>query len=390
MPVRFIQDPDAGERLKAVLATASSVAVDCEAAGFHRYSDRLCLVQLSTPGGTFVLDPLAMDLGPLLGRALQDPGVPVIMHGAAYDLRLLKRDLGILVEGLVDTQVAASLLGEPGIGLQALLERHVGVAVSKKFQRADWAQRPLSDEMLEYAANDTRYLHALADELEKRLADAGRTDWAAEEYRRVVDAARAPEVKEDVDPVTRVKGARSLDPVGCEALRSALDWRDQLARSMDRAAFRVAPDQALLEVAVHRPGTIEGLAQLKGMSPRLATTHGRELLDRIRAIEAHDPATLNPYPNHSGRRNRPPPEVEEAMEALKQERNQVAEEVGLERGRLMSNQVLVDIALRAPTTLEELLEVSDIRKWQVDLFGDRLLHALQGGSVGSPAQSGSE
>ena len=117
--------------------------MDCEAAGYHRYSDRLCLVQLSTPSETFVLDPLAMDLTPHLKPFLEDPGRRVLMHGAAYDLRLLRRDLNISVARLGDTQVAASFLGEPAVGLQALLEKHLAIRVSKRFQKADWARRPL-------------------------------------------------------------------------------------------------------------------------------------------------------------------------------------------------------------------------------------------------------
>ena len=169
----YVQTLEAARRFEDAIAGASLLALDCEAAGFHRYSDRLCLVQLSTPHETFVLDPLAIDLTPHLGPFLEDPHRRVIMHGAAYDLRLLARDLGITIANLADTQVAASLLGEPAVGLQALLASHLGVSVSKKFQRADWAKRPLTREMIDYAAGDTRHLHRLVAILEGSCARRG-------------------------------------------------------------------------------------------------------------------------------------------------------------------------------------------------------------------------
>ena len=376
MSVTFVAHPDDGRRLQEALEGTRSVAVDCEAAGFHRYSDRICLIQLSTLDRTWVLDPLSMDPAPYVRPVLEDPAVPVYMHGAAYDLRLLRRDLEIEVAGLRDTQVAASLLGEPSVGLQALLERHLGVKVSKKYQRADWARRPLTEEMLAYAADDTRHLHELTAILEDLLAEAGREQWADEEYHWLMTSIQDPEPKEAVDPVTRVKGARTLGPLECTALRESLLWRDEIARNMDRAPFRVISDQTLLALAKDRPGSVAALAGLKGVSPRLAESHGEALLGQYRRIEAAAPEDWSPYPPPPPRRPRPTPEVEASLEALKAERNRVAEEIGLDRGRVMANHLLMEVAVAAPTDLDELLQVGDIRKWQVDLMGDRLLQAL--------------
>ncbi len=152
------------------------------------------------------------------------------MHGADFDLRLLDRDLGIRLGGLFDTQVAAALLGESALGLQALLESRLGVSLSKKYQRADWADRPLKDGMLDYAADDTRYLMRLADLLLEDLRAAGRESWAREECRALEESATAPGDDEPEDPVTRVKGARDLSPREVTALREALEWRDAIAR----------------------------------------------------------------------------------------------------------------------------------------------------------------
>lgn len=376
MTLEYIDRTRHAETAIAELAGEASLALDCEAAGFHRYSDRLCLVQISTPSGRdLIFDPLEVDLGHLLRPLLEDPDRTLFMHGGDYDLRLLDRDLGINPRGVFDTQIAASLLGLPGLGLAALLEEHFQVRLSKKYQRADWAARPLEQGMLEYAAADTRYLHPLAERLRNQLVEAGRAAWAQEEF-RLMEAIRWTQ-EEPEDPVVRVKGARKLDPRIVTRLREALAWRDDLAREQDRAPFRVAPDSVLLEVATSPPRNAHDLSRMKGMNPRVARSHGDDLLDRLRRVDELAPDQLKGYPrsDRSGP-GRPPPEVEELAERLKRERNKVAEELGLDRGVLLSNALVLEIARTAPSTPEALLRVEGVRRWQVDVLGNRLLGVL--------------
>lgn len=363
--------------LERSLADAGRIAVDCEAAGYHRYSDRLCLVQLSTGSATFVLDPLAVDVAASLKPALEDPGRPVLMHGGSYDLRLLRRDLGIGVTPVFDTQVAAGLLGEAAIGLQALLEKHLGIHVPKKFQKADWARRPLSAEMITYAAGDTRHLHRLAAVLEERLRGLGRLHWAEEECRRLVGAAEGSGGNEPPpDPVTRVRGARRLGPRAATALRAALAWRDRIARSRDRAPFRVASDAALLGAVLAQPGSVTALGRVKGFPPRLAASEGRSLLAAFGRVRGMDARQLSPYPVSPKARGRPTPDEEAAFDRLNSVRNEVAARLGLERGRVMANRLLREVVAAGPRTLAELEAVRDVRRWQVEVLGRELLEAL--------------
>ena len=376
-PVIHIDSAKPLARLGRSLAGTADIAVDCEAAGYHRYSDRLCLVQLSTPSETFVLDPLAVDLKAPLKPFLEDRARRALMHGSSYDLRLLRRDLDIAVARVFDTQVAASFLGEPAIGLQALLEKHLGIRVAKKFQKADWARRPLSREMIDYAAGDTRHLHGLAAVFEERLGEMGRLHWAEEECRRLVEATEESGQDEPpLDPVTRVKGARRLGPRAVTALREAIAWRDRIARSRDRAPFRVASDATLMETVVTQPVSVDELTRVKGFPRRLAATDGRSLLavlGRVRRLEARD---LSPYPVSRKGRGRPSPEEEAALDRLNAVRNGVAAKLGLERGRVMANHLLREVVATGPRTLAELENVRDVRQWQVEVLGRELLEAL--------------
>lgn len=370
---------DTGE-LRAELSSARRLALDCEAAGFHRYSDRLCLVQLTTERATYVIDPIAFDPSELLRGPLEAPDVEVVMHGADFDLRLLARDLGIELRGLFDTQIAAQLLGEESIGLQALLESRLGVSLSKKYQRADWAERPLTDAMLEYAADDTRYLMTLADILADQLGEAGRTAWAEEECRALEQAAGIveSEPEEPEDPVARVKGARKLPTRAVAALRAALEWRDEIARRKDRAIFRVVADGPLIEAVSSSPKGIDDLSRVKGFPSRLAKEEGEELLRRLDEIDRAPESELRPYPRipRTGQ-GRPPPEVEDLANRLKSVRNERAQQLGLPRGTLLANAVLVEIARAAPANREELLAVDGMRAWKADVLGDELLEIVR-------------
>ncbi|MSR35259.1 MAG: ribonuclease D [Gemmatimonadetes bacterium] len=374
----LIDDPAKLPDLARALASERRIALDCEAAGFHRYSDRLCLLQISTAQTNWIVDPLAFDPGEALRGPLGNPAVEVLMHGADYDLRLLDRDLDIALHGLFDTQVAAAILGESALGLAALLETHLGVKLSKKHQRADWARRPLPADMLEYAASDTIHLHELSDLLRDKLVKAGRLEWALEECRYLEQTRWEGAEAAEEDPVARVRGARDLQPREVAGLREALEWRNQIARERDKAPFRVAGDQALLEVVVTRPGTTEALAAVKGLSPALARQNGQELLDRLDRIGALPDGSLVPYPRRArSGPGRPTPDIEERAERLKEVRNRRADELKIDRGTLLPNAVLLEVARLAPQTAQELESVPGLRKWQAAALGDGLLAAMR-------------
>jgi len=374
MSYLLISDPSALQELLPRIRSRSRIALDCEAAGFHRYSDRLCLVQLTAGPNTYLLDPLGTDLAPVLKPILENPGIEVVMHGADYDLRLLHRDLGIGLKGLWDTQVAASLLGEPAIGLASLLEEHLGVTLAKKHQKADWATRPLADELLDYAAEDTRHLDALRDVLAGKLDAVGRTAWAEEEFAALEEVQWETET---VDPVTRVKAARTLGAREVTALRSALAWRDSIARSRDRAPFRVVGDSVLLAVVQERPTSVEELASMKGMSPRLARQEGAELLRSLSRADDLPEDQLQPYPKpNRGGTGRPTPEEEQLAERIRSLRTAKAEALGLDRGVVLSNAQISEIVRVSPDSTEALRAVPGLRRWQADILEEEVMAIL--------------
>lgn len=364
----------AARQLRAITATRE-IAVDTEGASFHRFVDRIYLLQLSTREHTSIIDPLAVPAETLapLGTLLADPGVEKTFHDADYDLRLLKRDYGWEVRHIFDTRIAAQLLGLKAFGLAALLERFLGVTLDKKHQRADWSMRPLPRDMLTYAAQDTMYLLDLRDLLRDELRAKGRLDWAMEEFARL----EGTRWEEDEIPAAflRIKGARDLTRRELAVLRELVAWRDAIARSLDRAAFRVAGNEQLLEIARTQPRTPDDLGKIRGLSRAILERRSHELLDAVRRGNEVAEADLPRFPK-APRWDRDP-RFDAKVAALKTVRDELSQRLDLDPGVLASRERIEILARREPKTMEELGQIPELRRWQIDLMGERFVRALE-------------
>jgi len=268
------------EALAAALAREPAIALDTESNSFHVYRERVCVVQISTRDADYVVDAFAADLRPL-GPVLAAAGA-VVLHGADYDVRCLKREYGFELPHLFDTMAAARRLGRTGLGLSALVEQHFGVRLAKDFQRSDWGRRPLTSEQVSYAALDTHYLLGLHDILARELAERGIASAAAEEFARI--AAVEPRAKVfDREAWRRLKGARELDAPGRAVLRALWIAREERASALDRPPFKVMPESALLEVARRRPATEVELLAIPGITPVVLRRMGDAALAAVPA-----------------------------------------------------------------------------------------------------------
>jgi ribonuclease D len=385
-PAPLIERQDDLERLVERLAKEPLVAVDTEAASFHRHRDRVYLLQLSSRTETAIVDPLAVESLAPFGAMLADPAVEIVFHDADYDLRLLELEYGFRARNLFDTRIAAQLLNEPGIGLAALLEKHLGVRLDKKYQRADWSARPLSAEMLAYAASDTRHLAELRDILLTELERRGRLAWAREEF-ALLEGTRWNGGDEDEPAYLRMKGAKLLKGRSLAALRELFAWRDELASRLDRAAFRIMNNEPMLAVAKELPRDQAALKAIRGIGPDLIERRGREILAAVERAMALPESAL-PKVERPPRRA-PDLELEARIDRLKAARNALALEprFDLAPGVLCPNGTLEAIARANPQTLEDLARVGGIRKWQVNAIGKELLAASTAPATPAPAST---
>ena len=266
---------------------------------------------------------------------------------------------------LSDTMVAARLAGERSFGLAALLEKYFRVRLDKRHQRADWSMRPLTPEMERYAALDTRYLEALADLLERRLLQLNRTEWAAEEFRRVAQvrwgAERGPE-----QTLARMKGVHALDRRELAVAMQLVVLRDEVARRNDLPLFRVMRDEQLLDMAAGQPRSIADLRAVRRLASSWKSgSNGRDLLAAVERGRSLPDDVLPPLPARSSKRRAP--ELEARIKQLCRERDRLAEGLDLEPSVLASRAVL-EAALVATDGGQPISSVDALRKWQSRLL----------------------
>jgi ribonuclease D len=352
------------------------VGVDTEAASFHRYHDRIYLVQISSPSQTALIDPVAIPAAGLapVGALLADPQLEKTFHDADYDLRVLDRDYGFRAVRLFDTRIAAQLAGEPAIGLAALLEKHLGVKLDKEHQKADWSIRPLTPSMLAYAAADTRFLLALRDALEQRLSELGRLSWAMEEFKQLESLRWTGPPTGDEDSYLRLKGAKALSSRALAALRLLHRWRDTVAAREDKAPFRVIGNDALLAVSRALPSSRAELSQIRELPNSLARRHGDALLESVQRAQR----LAEPELPRVARRLRVPKDAgfDERLERAKAARNRVAAELGIEPGVLSGRTTLEAVVRARPASRAALEQIPELRRWQIEVLGDALLEAV--------------
>ncbi len=360
------------ERFTREIRGIRELAIDTEGASFHKFVDRIYLLQLSTRDRHAVIDPLPMPVPPGLGDLLEDPKVEVVFHDADYDLRLLQQDYEWHVTNIFDTRIAAQLLGLTAFGLAALLERYFGVKLDKKHQRADWSMRPLTPDMLDYAAQDTRYLLELKDRITAELESLGRLEWAREEFAQL-EGTRWPEEDSSLS-FLRLKGARDLSRRELAVLRELVPWRDIVAGELDRATFRVIGNEQLLDISRTQPTTRDALSRMKGISRSLMDQRGSEIIDGVkRGLDVAE-NQLPRFPK-APRWDRDP-DFDSRVSALKTARDDAAKRLTMDPGVLCSRDRMEAVARRNPVSVAELMEVTELRRWQKTELGEAFVAAL--------------
>ena len=379
-PATWVASPSVLARMQKHLSAEPMIAVDTESDSLYSYFEKVCLLQFSTRETDYVVDPLAfaslLDDGiASLGPVFADPKIEKVFHAAEYDILCLKRDYNFLFENLFDTMIAARILGWKTFGLGSILHEHFEVTLNKKMQRADWGQRPLTQEQIAYAREDTHYLLRLRDLQIAELEKVGRLEEAHEQFARLAGLQPTPR-KFDLDGYWNIDGARPLDPVALGVLRELFRFRDAQARKDDRPPFKVMSDSVLTRIAEARPTSPRALGQLSGVPEVVTRRHGTSIISAV-ARGTASPQTTTPQPrarsdafldNHARDR----------MGKLKEWRKARAAQRGVETDVIVSNDTLYAIARKNPKTLDALIEVSSLGPWKAREYGEELLAVLQG------------
>jgi ribonuclease D len=330
---------DGDQQLTAFLPSvraADWVALDTEADSLHAYPEKLCLIQISLPGTNELVDPLAaLDLPRLIGAL---GGHELILHGADYDLRLLRRTCGFVPGNIFDTMLAARLLGFAQFSLTSLVNRLLGIHLEKGPQTADWARRPLTERMVAYALNDVRYLKPVADSLRAALEAKSRLDWHREMCARLVDDCaqlRSP----DLDQVWRLKGASVLDRRGLAVLRELWRWRDHEAVVANRPPYFILKHETLVALAAAAAHSRPVHPLLPRRFPQQRREEALATVQRAQAL----PRSQWPDLNRPSARQLTASE-KQRCEQLRQRRDRHAAELGIDPSLIASRATLVSLA----------------------------------------------
>lgn len=227
------------------------VALDTEADSLHAYPEKVCLIQLATVQGEVLVDPLAgLDLKPLFAALASHE---IIIHGADYDLRLLRKHHGFVPSRIFDTMLASRLLGHRQFGLTHLVEHYLGRKLEKGSQKADWARRPLTERMERYALADVAHLKPLADALRAGLVAQGRLEWHREWCAQEIAEAARP-APPDPNLEWRIKGSHALAPPALAVLRELWRWRETEALAANRPPFFILSHEIMVSMAADAAG----------------------------------------------------------------------------------------------------------------------------------------
>jgi ribonuclease D len=378
-PSASTSDPGASSVLEQVAQqarAANQIALDTEFMGEGRYRTLLCLIQLAVPDGhgderIEIVDPLD---GPLQGEplagVLADPRIEVVVHAGRQDIVLLRRTLRCAVSNIFDTQVAAGFLGMPAqSSYETLLAEMLGVRLAKSASFTRWDARPLSAEQLSYAREDVVHLTALAAELERRLDETGRLQWAREECELLEKVSD----ERDLDTIfARLPRVRGMGAPSQNVARELVAWREHTAQERDKPVQSVLGDAALVEIAKRKPTSARKLEDIRGVGQNSLRKRGSELLEAVQlGLQAsHEPLGSDPRP--------PQPRPDDVplialCEALVRAR---AREAGLAYELLAARADLqaIVIAQRAG----ERADVRTLRGWRAELVGNELLELLDG------------
>ncbi|NPA93399.1 MAG: ribonuclease D [Chloroflexi bacterium] len=363
-PPIWIDTAEALQTLANDLLREPHIGVDTEANSLHAYREQVCLLQFSTPTADYLVDPLALDDLSPLAPVFASPHVEKIFHAAEYDILGLHRDFGFTFNNLFDTMVSARILGYEKVGLGALLEQHFGIRLAKRFQKADWGQRPLPPEMLDYARLDTHFLIPLRNILYRQLEAKDLLPLAQEDFARLTHPLEGTG-----RPPLWQRGGHHLTPQQTAVLEALWRYRESEAEHRDVPPFKILDDKTLVALARALPRSRGDLQRVPGMSPGRIRRYGKRVLEVIKQ-------GLNAPPQILQRPPRPDDAYLARLEALRRWRQTAAKAMGVPSDVVLPKSHMQAIAAANPTTLDELRPLMADIPWRFAKFGAEILQVL--------------
>ena len=346
------------------IQTAEYLAIDTEFVRDKTYYPKLCLLQIASDKDIACIDPLKVkDLSPLKA-IFTNPAQTKIFHAARQDLELLLQELGLIPTPIFDTQIAATLLGlGEQIGYANLVKHYLQINLSKQHTRADWEKRPLSDEQLDYAADDVRYLIQMFPLIMAELEKYGRRNWLQNDFKILSDPTLY-----QINPTElwqKISGNQKLRPKQLAVLQQLCIWREQLAMDKNRPRKWILADNITLAIAIAIPNSISKLANTRGISQATIDKYGNDILNCI-TTALNTPEDQWPSTNKKHKLNK---NQEAAVDALLAIVKLKAIEHNISAGAIVNRNELEKLVLGQA-------KLDILQGWRFNLVGETLVNFL--------------
>ncbi len=345
------------------------ISVDTESNSLFAYQEKICLIQISSPNIDYIFDPFVLKNLSLLGNLFQNPSQEKIFHASEYDIICLKRDYDFKFANIFDTMIAARILGYNQIGLGSLLSQHYDITLDKKYQRANWGQRPLPTEMLDYARLDTHYLFQLRDTLEFELISHELIDLAQEDFANACQV-KAHHSSNNHSECWKVAGSNHIDARQAAVLQELCKYRDDQARKADLPHFKVLSNEVLLELSRLKPASFEDLKTIPHCTTRIINRHGSGLLQAIARGDNSQPVirqkNVKPDESYLAR-----------IDCLKEWRKKKAKELKVESDIVLPREMVEKIASTNPSDIDQLATIMIESPVRYRKFGKMILEAIE-------------
>jgi ribonuclease D len=364
MPEYQFVDLKTDDRMGTIIREQTRIGVDTEFAREKTFFSELCLIQIATENMIYCADPMGLDgrnedRAKAIWQAITRPAW--VLHSGRQDLEVIYQTVGVVPEEVFDTQAAAALLGyQPQIGYGNLVKELFDIELAKSHTRADWTQRPLPDELIDYAAEDVQYLLPAYDALTERLKQLGRLRWAIGDSMDLLDLSLY--ANDATQAINRLKGATNLRGGARSAAAHLAAWREREALQRNRPRQWIMRDSVLLDIAVKRPDTKKKLGATEGLAERTALRAGDQLL-RVLADAEKEKSDYEPP-------QKPNERQKAVLKRMQKQVSDTAEELGLATELIAPKKELSSAMLGNR-------ELRIFRGWRRERVGQSLLEMLE-------------
>lgn len=327
-----------------LIADNEIISLDTEADSMYHYHHKLCLLQFTVAETHWLVDPLAesIDINPLL-EAIRNK--LIIFHGGDYDMRMLLIHYNYHPNKVYDTMIAGQLLGETKLGLTNLVEKYFGTKLIKTKQTADWTQRPLAEDMKQYAATDTYYLYDLYQIQMKKLKELGRETWAIESNNHLLDCTK--DLSSPNKSPWKIRGSSKMNIRELACLKSSWTWRETMAEKWDRPPYKVISPQ-LLQECVKRVAATSKPEDKNANLPKLPRNFKNDVYDSfIDSLYKPLFESKDSWPKPTAFRAKPTCSPNcELLEKVKTFRDELAKDLGINPTIIANRLQMVNLALK--------------------------------------------